>query len=136
MATKSELDALISQAKAKINKYKKTISDCDDKIDRLKPVYKELSEIKDRFKESRNSTKEIFAEKGTWRGEKQTAFRNAGDALDSSYKAYYQRLDAAHDAVNRKIADLKAKKRELTPLIGDLWGNITRWQAELQNLGN
>ena len=79
----------------------------------------------------------LFKEKGQWRGEKYTAFCSAGEMLDESLEAYYTtKLDAAHDAINTEIGELQAKKRELAPLVGGLWGDIARWRAELKNLTN
>lgn len=136
MSTKSELDKLIRGARNTIFKYKQTITDCNDKIDRLKLVYDELTDIKDSFRKARKETQKTFLEKGTWKGEKYTSFCNDGDAVDSACQEYYTRLDIAHDAINTKIGELRATKRRLTPLIGGLWGDIAKWEAEIKNLVN
>ena len=137
MATKGELDRWISRANYTITQYNNTISECDDKIKRLNKVYKELSQIKKNYRAARKNTKKDFSEKGEWRGDKHTSFCNSGDMLDQAYGDYYtQQLDAAHDAINKEIGELTAKKRELIPLIGGLLGDIARWRADLKNIGN
>lgn len=136
MATETELNNWILNANHTIERYNSIISDCDKKISRLEKVYKELTAIKESFRSNRKQTKAIFKEKGNWRGEKYTSYCSAGEILDDSYEAYYTKLDAAHDAINTEIAELKARKRELVPLVGGLWGDIARWRATLENIGN
>lgn len=136
MATESDIQQLIKSADNKCKMYQRTIEDCDKQIARLKPVYQKLSEIKADFRNARKSTEGIFEEKGTWRGERYTSFCNAGAVLDDAYGEYYNRLDAAHDEVNRKMGELKAKKKRLIPLIGELAAQIELWSADIQNAGN
>ena len=136
MATKAEIEYWIRVAQHKIDKYRSTVKDCNQKIDRLKPVYEALGEAKDEFRSARKSTERIFEEKGTWRGEKNTAFRAAGEGLDSACGTYYNTLDAAQDAVNEKIGELRAKKDELTPLIGKLKAQISQLWVDFQNATN
>lgn len=136
LATEGELQWLIQKAREEYNRRKQTIADCEKQLDRLEPVYRKLSEIKSDFRKARASTREVFTEKGSWRGEKHTEFSNAGSRLDDSCGDYYNQLDKAHDLLNTKIGELKATKSEQLPLIGTLLGNIQRWTVELQNLGN
>ena len=136
MALKEDFERWIRNAENTIKSYNNTIADCDDKIKRLQKVYDELAKIKDKLSSNKKQTKAIFKEKGTWRGEKYQAYCNAGEALDDAYEAYYNKVDAAHDAINTEIANLQAKKADLLPLIGGLWGNIAKWKAEIKNLGN
>ena len=136
MATESEISGWIWNAQERIRKYRQIVEDCDKQIARLEPVYQALGEIKSDFRSARKSTKEIVERKGIWRGEKHTSFRNAGERLDDVCGWYYHRLDAAHDAVNSKIGELKAKKQELIPIIGDLLAKITQWTTAIKNMGN
>lgn len=136
LATKSEIEKWIDAAKRKRTRYLKVVDDCDKQIARLEPVYRKLGEIKSDFRSTRKSTESIFDEKRQWCGEKHNSFCKDGDYLDSSCGDYYKQLDAAQDAINVKIGELKAKKRELIPLIGSLWGQIERWKVDIQNIGN
>ena len=136
MATRSEIEGLIWNIQEKIERYLQTIDDCNKKIARLKPVYRKLGDIKSCFRSARKSTAEIFEEKGTWRGEKHTSFCNDGIVLDNSYGEYYNRLDAAQDAVNSKIGELESKIHELDPLVGKLKAQITQLWIDFQNAVN
>lgn len=136
MATKSEIEKWIESAKNKRTRYQKIVRNCDDEIARLEPVYRELGAIKSDFSSVRKNTLQIIDEKRKWVGDKHNAFCQAGDSFDNVCGDYYRLLDAAQDAVNTKIGDLKAQKRELVPLIGNLWGQIERWKVDLQNIGN
>ena len=136
MATKSEIQGWIWYANNKKQEYENIVDDCDKKIARLEPVYQKLGEIKDDFRSARKSTEEIFDEKGAWRGEKYTSFCNAGRVLDGACSDYYNQLDAAQDAVNEKIGELKAKKLEFIPLIGKLVAQISQLWVDFQNAAN
>ena len=136
MSIKSELDKKISDAWSLHARYTAIYNDCEQKLDRLRPVYKTLGKIKDDFKTARRNTKEVFAEKGAWHGEKYTAFCSDGDKVDSECEAYYQLLDQAQDTVNVKIGELEAKKLEIIPLLGRVLGRIRQWEREIQNIGN
>lgn len=136
MSTKDEIQGWIWAIQNKVNGYKQTVADCEKKIARLEPVYKELGEIKDSFRGARKSTEAIFEEKGTWRGEKHTTFCNDGAALDDMYGNYYRQLDAAQDAVNTKIGELKEKKQELIPIIGSLLAQIEQLWIDFSNAVN
>lgn len=136
MATRDEIQWWINNAWEKRRRYQQTVDDCDKQLARLEPVYQELADIKSDFKKARANTRQVFSEKGSWRGEKYTAFCTAGDMLDNSCGSYYAQLDAAHDALNRKIGDLKATKRELIPLIGTLWAQIEQWKIDIENAVN
>jgi len=136
LATKSELQGWIWDAQKKYDTYQQIVVDCDNKIARLEPVYKALADIKSDFRSARKSTREIIEEKGTWQGEKHTSFCNAGDALDDICGEYYDLLDYAHDRINERISELRAKKRELIPIIGGLWAQIERWRVDIENALN
>lgn len=136
LATKSEIQGWISDAQRKQETYHKIAADCDKQIARLEPVYRKLGELKENFRSARKSTENIFDEKGTWRGERYKAFCNAGEALDDTCKAYYQKLDAAQDEVNRKIGKLKGKKQEQILLVGRLMKQVTQWQVDIENALN
>ena len=136
MATREDIQKWIINAQHRYTTYKATVDECDAKIDRLKPVYKTLGEIKSDILEERNTTASIIETKGTWTGEKHTTFCNDGDTLDSACSQYYDTLDAAQDAVNVKIGELTQKKQELIPLIGKLISQITEWKVEFQNAIN
>ncbi len=136
MATRDEIQRWINNAWYKRSQYQQTVDDCDRQLARLEPVYEKLSDIKSDFHRARSDTREIFNEKLSWRGETYTAFCAKGEMLDSGCASYFNRLDAAHDALNRKIGELKATKRELLPLIGQLWGQIERWKVEFENAVN
>ena len=136
LATKSEIEKWIENAKRKRTGYLRVVDDCDKQLARLEPVYKELGDIKRSFRSIRKSTVEIICEKKKWCGEKYSSFCQDGDALDTICGEYYKTLDVAQDSINVKIGELKAKKRELLPLIGGLWGQIERWKVDIQNIGN
>lgn len=136
MATKSDIQGWIWNAQGQYNRYKQIVADCDKQIARLEPVYQALGEIKADFSSARNSTGEVFDQKGVWRGEQYSSFCRSGTTLDGTCGEYYKRLDAAHDAVNVKIGEYKAKKRELIPIIGSLWAQITQWRIDIENALN
>lgn len=136
MPTKDDLQWLIDQAWEKRRKAQQTVDDCDKQLARLEPVYQKLSEIKSDFRKARADTREVFHEKGSWRGEKHTEFANAGSRLDDSCGSYYTQLDTAHDALNERIGELRATKREQILLIGTLLGQIERWKVDFQNATN
>ena len=136
MASKSEIQSWIWNARNTYDRYQRIIDDCNKKIARLEPVYNKLSDIKSDFKKARRSTKDIFREKGEWRGRKYNSFCREGDSLDGSMGDYYRQLDIAHDAINSKIGELRAKKRELIPLLGSLLAQIEVWNAEKKNALN
>lgn len=136
MATKSEINGWIESARKKVDRYQQTIDSCNKQIARLEPVYRKLGDIKADFHSARKSTEEVFDRKDSWRGDKHTSFRQAGDALDGTCGEYYQRLDAAQDAVNKKIGELRAKKRELVPLVGDLLAQVAEWRVDIENALN
>lgn len=136
MATKDEIQGWIWNAQAKYAAYKQTVETCDKQIARLEPVYKELCQIKSDFRGTRKSTEQVFRDKGIWRGDKYTSFCNAGDELDAFCGEYYNRLDAAQDAVNEKIGELKAKKKELIPILGGLLAQIEQWRVDIENALN
>ena len=136
MATRDEIQRWINNARYKRRQYQQTVDDCDKQLARLEPVYEKLSDIKSDFRKARSDTREIFNEKGSWRGETYTTFCRNGEMLDSNFGSFYNQLDAAHDALNRKIGDLKATKRELIPLIGKLWGQIEQWKVDIENAVN
>lgn len=128
--------ATLSELKEKYRAYTQLLNDCNDKIDRLKPVYSELGRIKKSFRKARKSTGKIFDEKGIWRGEQYTSFCTAGNTLDDSLKAYYTKLDTAQDAVNEAISSLKQEKREMIPIIGGLLSEIEQWSTDVENALN
>lgn len=136
LAAIEDLQWLIKNAWEKCRQYQQTVDDCDKQLARLEPVYRELSDIKSDFKKARGNTRAVFSEKGSWRGEKYTAFRTMGDMIDDNCGSYYAQLDAAHDALNRKIGDLEATKRQLIPLIGNLLAQIEQWATEIENAWN
>ena len=136
LATKSEISKLIEAASNDYDRYRTTVKNCDKALKRLEPVYRQLGEIKRNFRVTKNSTVELIEEKRLWTGDRNTSFRNAGESLDSTYRAYYLALDAAQDAVNVKIGDLKAKKASLIPVIGKLWGQIKQWEVDFENAIN
>lgn len=136
MSTKSEIQSLLWEAQRLYKDYRNTIEDCDKKIARLEPVYRELSEIKSDFRKTRNKTEDVFEEKGTWRGETHNKFCSSGAELDDYFETYYKKLDAAHDAINRKIGELNAKKRDLVPLVGKILGRIEKLKVEIENAVN
>ena len=119
-----------------ISSYQQTVKECEQKIARLKPVYQQLGSIKSQFQSVRKSTERTFAERGKWSGEKRTAFYSAGETLNSTCGEYYRRLDAAQDAVNRKIHELEAKKVEMIPIINDLYALIEQIKASVENAFN
>lgn len=136
MATKSEILRWINEAQNTVDRYKRTIEDCNRKIARLEPVYQELGNIKKEFKSAKKSTESIFEEKGNWRGEKQKSFYREGEILDDLSRDYYNKLDKAQDAVNTKIGELKAQKAKLFGIIGDLAGKIQQMWVAFQNALN
>lgn len=134
MDTADDISRLISDARQRLANYQATVADCDKKIDRLKPVYKELKGYKESFRSERKRTNKIFKSAGSWRGKKKNDFLRKGDSLDSAFGDYYKtQLDAAHDAINTEIARLEAKKLELIPLIGPLLKQVQEWEGDLQN---
>ena len=136
METRDEIQRWINNALEERRRYQQTVDDCDKQLARLEPVYRMLADIKSDLKKARANTREIFSEKGSWRGEKYTSFCVRGDMLDDSCGSYYAQLDAAHDAINKKIGDLKATKRELLPLIGKLWAKVEQWKIDIENAVN
>lgn len=136
MALESEIREWIRNAQAEYNRYSRIVDDCNKKIDRLKPVYKALGDIKKNFNNERRSTVNAIQEQSSWRGEKNTDFQEHGSELDDICSSYYNRLDMAQDTVNRKIGELEAKKLELIPIMGRIWGQIERWWVEIQNITN
>lgn len=136
MALESEIREWIRNAQAEYNRYSRIVEDCNKKIDRLKPVYKALGDIKKNFNNERRSTVNAIQEQSSWRGEKNTDFQEHGSELDDICGSYYNRLDMAQDTVNRKIGELEAKKLELIPIMGRIWGQIERWWVEIQNITN
>ena len=136
MATIEELNNWIRNAGDLIEQYRRTIAECNKKIDRLKSVYQRLGEIKREFQNVRKMTEQIFEEKGTWRGEKHSDFVDNGIILDNACGDYYMKLDDAQDEVNRKIGVLKAEIADYEPVIGRLRGQIAQWMVELQNARN
>lgn len=136
MATKDEISGWIWNAQTKMNSYQKIVDDCDDKISRLKPVYMQLGEIKNEFRNARKETEAFIQEKGKWSGEKFNSFSRAGSTLDALCGEYYHRLDAAQDAINVRIGEFEAKKLELVPIIGKLLSQISQWWIEFQNALN
>ncbi len=127
---------MIYNAERQRETYQRRVNYCEEQIRRLRAVYDELGEIKDEFRQTRKSTERIFEEKGKWRGRRYQDFCNAGEKLDSSYGAYYRKLDAAQDAVNTKMGELLAEQSRLIPLIGGLVAQIQRWWIDIENLGN
>ncbi len=136
MATESELKGWIRKAKTTYSRYSNTVSKCNKEIARLKPVYKDLGQIKKDFRTVRKDLSSIIGEKRLWCGEQYNEFQQKGEVLDDACRQYYLLLDQAQDTVNTKIGELEAEKRRLVPLIGDLWGKMAQWETELQNLGN
>ena len=133
---RGERMASIAELQSRIWSYRQTVKECDIKIERLNKVYNELGEIKGTFRRSRNDTKDIFEEKGTWRGDTHTSFCKAGDELDGICGNYYRNLDAAQDMVNKKIAELKAKKYELIPIINSLVALVQDMLSDIENAVN
>lgn len=136
MPTKDEIQGCIWNAGQAISKYQKMIEDCNKKIDRLKPVYKELGQIKDTFKTEKNNLLGIFELKGIWVGDTYNSFAEAGEELSAKYANYYQLLDQAQDEVNCAIADLESKKTDIIPMIGQLKRQIVQWGADIENARN
>lgn len=116
--------------------YKRQVDGCNDKLARLKPVYSKLGKIKEEFRSARKDTKAIFREKGTWRGEKYTAYCNAGEALDDACQEYYNRLDAAHDAINKEIGELEAARWRYIPIMNGLMRDIKDLETGVENALN
>lgn len=133
---RSEIESLINRLQAEMESRQQIVKDCNERIERLKPVYEELGEIKDSFCKERESTKAVFEEKGKWQGDKYTAFCNAGDSLDGTLGDYYKRLDEAQDAVNTEIGNLEAKKADQIPLIGHLLSQIKQLWVDFENAVN
>ena len=127
---------MIERAFAKRTARMQTVDKCNDQLARLEPIYKRLSEIKKDLRSARKSTEKMFEEKGNWRGEKYVAYRSAGSELDGICGDYYKQLDAAHDAINVKIGELRAARAEAISDIGILLGQIERWSIELNNNWN
>ena len=136
MATESDIRYKISSAQKQKAAHQKKVDDCETKIKRLKKAYDELGGIKDTFRHTRKSTEKIFDEKGKWRGERYNDFCKAGASLDDAYGRYYRNLDAAQDAVNTKIGELKAERSRRIWLIGELIAQINQWWIDIENLGN
>lgn len=136
LSTKSEILGWINSAKAKVNKYRTTTDNNNKKIDRLKKAYDELGDIKGRYQTARHAVNEMMETERFWHGDKRKKFLSDGVSLDGEFGAYYNTLDAAQDAVNTKIGELRAENSELIPIIGKLLGNINRWWAEYQNADN
>ena len=128
--------ATISEIQGWIWSYQQTVNSCDSQIARLNSVYKELGNIKSSFRSTRNDTEAIFKEKGTWRGESHTTFCNGGAELDGILGEYYRQLDVAQDTVNKRIAQLKAKKWELIPIINGLAAQIQDMKSDVENALN
>lgn len=126
----------ISELREKYGIYDQRLKDCNNKIDRLEPVYSELGRIKKSFRKARKSTGKIFDEKVSWRGEKYTSFCTEGDNLVDSLETYYKQLDSAQDAVNEAISSLKQEKREMIPIIGGLLSEIEQWSTDVENALN
>ena len=117
----------IDELQSWIWSYQRTVNNCDSQIKRLDAVYKELGSIEKLHDSNRKNTKSFFKEKGTWRGDRHTAFCRTGEELDSILGDYYKQLDVARDAINIQMAKLKAKKWEMIPL-------INRWSAQIENM--
>lgn len=128
--------ATISEIQGWIWSYQQTVNSCDNQIARLNSVYKELGNIKSSFRRTRNDTERIFKEKVAWRGEMHMTFCNGGVELDGILGEYYRQLDAAQDEVNKKIAQLKAKKWELIPIINSLVAQIQDLKSDVENALN
>ncbi len=128
--------ASIWELQNQIGSYRQKVRDYEKQIERLKKVYHELGEIKSMFKKTRRNMEDIFQEKGTWRGETHTSFCRAGEELDSVCGDYYRKLDNAQDRVNKKIAELKAKKSELIPIINRLVALVQDLISEAENAMN
>lgn len=129
MASTTELSNMIDWYKRKINAN-------NEKILRLKLVYDELGSIKSNFRNAKNETKSIFYEKGIWRGDRYKEFCRDGDKLNSMLSDYYKQLDAVQDAINKKIAELKAENTEWIPIIGSLRKQIIDLECAIQNATN
>lgn len=136
VALKSEIENWINAAKNQLTKYNNTVNSCDKQIARLEPVYKELGTIKSDIHSTRKNTEAVIDEKRKWSGDRHTSFCKDGDLLDASFSDYYNQLDAAQDAINKKIGELKAKKKELVPIIGSLLKKIEQWKVDIQNAVN
>ena len=99
-------------------------------------MYDELGDIKGKYQTARHAVNEMVETERFWHGEKRTKFVSDGTTLDSEFGAYYNTLDAAQDAVNTKIGELRKENSELIPIIGKLLGRINQWWAEYQNAEN
>ena len=136
MQSKNELERLIQNARNQYNSYTRSISGYNNQIARLEAVYKKLAEIKSDYRRTKKATMEVFDEKGVWAGEKRAYFLYSGNELDIDLEGYYKTLDAAHDAINAKIGALRAEKAKMTPLLGNLLGQIEQWRVEIENMAN
>ena len=136
LATESEIRNKIYNAERREDEHKMKVDECERQIKRLKSVYDELGDVKDAFRHTRKSIEKVFEEKGKWRGERYKDFCTAGESLDNTYGRYYRKLDAAQDAVNTKIGELKAEKARRIWLIGELIAKVNQWRVDIENLGN
>lgn len=131
----SLLDDLIG----KIQYYRNTIADCNEKIERLKEVYNTLGELKrggSGFNSKKKKLDKISQEKVEWRGEKYNSYKNDVGNLTELCQNYYTALDYAQDNVNNKILELKQKKNEIKLLIGPLQSQIDELKTNVQNALN
>lgn len=128
--------ASIGELLSLVEAYRNTVANCERQINRLQPVYQTLGELKSDYRYARKKTESVFRDKNSWRGERKISFCRDGDSLDHICGEYYSRLDAAQDAVNSKIGELRAKKLELIPIINNLVALIEEMRTEIENALN
>lgn len=105
----------------------------DAKIERLRTARDRVATEKQVIKDLKSAIRKQEKPDDAWKGNKRNRYHDyvSGD-FRSYYDTYYNKTDAVHDAIIRKIADLQNQSRDLGGIIGWLASAINSLWADIK----
>ena len=116
---------------------KQAIEDIDARIKRLRQAYDDIGTAKGKVKTARKEVTKLHGElKNDWKGK--NADELLGQCVDDgelkgAYDSYIQQIDAAQDAINWEIYELKTQRNRKYGFLQDL---INGWNWLCTQIGN
>ncbi len=140
MGTNEDYNVLVRERSRLSEEYRaceRRIGECDELLKRLRPVKKQLVEIKSDFSSVVDGDQKISEETGSWRGTTFQKFRRQMSDVNAENRYYFNgSLDYALDALNDRITEIENKKAKEFGLLGRLAAAINSLANRIENYFN
>jgi small-conductance mechanosensitive channel len=139
MSSRSEaaLRSDVNRQSNQLQQVNRDIASVERMIERLRAADRQMATEKSQIDSLRRAVRRQEGQKGTWKGQHERWHDHyLCNDFRSNYDTYYRKADDLHDAIIRKIAELRAQSRDLNTLGGRLMAGIDRLWGEIRSLFN